>query len=200
MSQRSFRDHPRSRGEYPLSGLGWWSMRGSSPLSRGILIPRAVLAHHIRIIPALAGNTSSSTAPSVTKRDHPRSRGEYLSLTGTFGEGVGIIPALAGNTPTKARMPSIIPDHPRSRGEYVDPGVQGVDHGGSSPLSRGIHPPLPAPTTPVPDHPRSRGEYAGPSPPTLTAVGSSPLSRGIRRRHHHHPGRSRIIPALAGNT
>ena len=50
------------------------------------------------------------------------------------------------------------------------------------------------------DHPRSRGEYGGGGGQVGHCAGSSPLSRGIRRRSSRHARRSRIIPALAGNT
>ena len=51
-----------------------------------------------------------------------------------------------------------------------------------------------------PDHPRLRGGNDGvPSPPG-SHTGSSPLARGKRRRRHHLPGGSGIIPACAGET
>ena len=53
-------DHPRSRGEYLLTkqSIGLWL--GSSPLSRGIPIFAAKFCNTDRIIPALAGNTTST--------------------------------------------------------------------------------------------------------------------------------------------
>ena len=57
-ANKEHRDHPRSRGEYLL---GWCQSRdllGSSPLSRGILCITKMHTAPIRIIPALAGNTS----------------------------------------------------------------------------------------------------------------------------------------------
>ena len=91
---------------------------------------------------------------------------------------------------------------------------------GSSPLSRGIPPQrtqltsqsgiipaLAGNTTSKPppdpasrDHPRSRGEYHRHVPVQAAPQGSSPLSRGIRHRTPSVSRRSRIIPALAGNT
>ena len=53
-------DHPRSRGEYINNRNAGLSREGSSPLSRGILAPRYCGSDAGRIIPALAGNTSSS--------------------------------------------------------------------------------------------------------------------------------------------
>ena len=94
-------------------------LRGSSPLSRGILRPVDSGDVPQGIIPALAGNTPPWPAAGSPAWDHPRSRGEYalareaagkpggsspLSrgiLAGgvTGGAGYRIIPALAGNTP-----------------------------------------------------------------------------------------------------
>ena len=111
-------DHPRSRGEYHPSGVKMHSLFGSSPLSRGIPHSRLGGGHHLRIIPALAGNTGRGPFPFWTGRDHPRSRGEYNpvgncnnSTTGSSplsrgirgqcqgrGRSRRIIPALAGNT------------------------------------------------------------------------------------------------------
>ena len=112
-------DHPRSRGEYAITAdqqAGRW---GSSPLSRGIPSWRLYNAAVLRIIPALAGNTSGLRSRLARSWDHPRSRGEYrlvedtaLAKSGSspLSRGIleqelhsvaeiGIIPALAGNTP-----------------------------------------------------------------------------------------------------
>ena len=53
----TYTDHPRSRGEYPVSFTGGPDTIGSSPLSRGIPFRLAGTATGRRIIPALAGNT-----------------------------------------------------------------------------------------------------------------------------------------------
>ena len=134
-------DHPRSRGEYrryePHDGI----LAGSSPLSRGIPGLRPGQLWGGGIIPALAGNTSSSSCRRATDGDHPRSRGEYklehcptchetgssplsrgiLRPGWTEHPGTRIIPALAGNTPVEDRTGVGTRDHPRSRGEYSYP-------------------------------------------------------------------------------
>ena len=57
-ARRQGRDHPRSRGEYLVpEGLDLGS-DGSSPLSRGILRITDVPVNVVRIISALAGNTT----------------------------------------------------------------------------------------------------------------------------------------------
>ena len=152
---------------------------GSSPLSRGIHRRRQDPAQARRIIPALAGNTSSLGRFLGQEPDHPRSRGEYLSThpmtVSTLGSSplsrgilrslmkcqrnLRIIPALAGNTCGLRRS--------RSRRR---------------------------------DHPRSRGEYIWAHDPHAADDGSSPLSRGIPKRWWWRVRGARIIPALAGNT
>ena len=92
----------------------------------------------MRIIPARAGFTGSSSPIPGSTWDHPRSRGVYLyvedgeaRLAGSSplarglprgleldGEGRGIIPARAGFTAKKDPKKSTDPDHPRSRGVY----------------------------------------------------------------------------------
>ena len=152
-------DHPRSRGEYlsPSSPTSWWG--GSSPLSRGILTATNQCVIGDRIIPALAGNTSTRMVIAFTRQDHPRSRGEYVwgTLLGLVSLGSSplsrgipcacrlsrqtdrIIPALAGNTTHDAVFRARGRDHPRSRGEYLRASAAAVMRLGSSPLSRGIH-------------------------------------------------------------
>mgnify|MGYP000924923138 CR=1 FL=1 len=193
------RDHPRSRGEYHGIPAAADHQQGSSPLSRGILLRSCRSFFFVRIIPALAGNTSSVAPIAVDGQDHPRSRGEYNPLVYVIMHLLGssplsrgipdracvrgalsrIIPALAGNTANAVRI-----ENP-----YM----------GSSPLSRGIlvaaaHevvklriiPALAGNTrSPTPwgcmrtDHPRSRGEYRGARIRGAHTLGSSPLSRGI---------------------
>ena len=114
----SVRDHPRSRGEYLVLEGNRRVSAGSSPLSRGIPSQSGVSTRLERIIPALAGNTRTSSADRTRCRDHPRSRGEYtaklrqhpatpgssplsrgiLPEPGAHLDQLGIIPALAGNT------------------------------------------------------------------------------------------------------
>ena len=133
----------------------------------------------IRIIPALAGNTTDPGPPEPLSEDHPRSRGEYRYLqflcilqsgSSPLSRGIQqrseirhtggrIIPALAGNTGVCCRFR----------------------------LPRG-------------DHPRSRGEYRRGWRWRMLPCGSSPLSRGILSAGRIQCVQQRIIPALAGNT
>ena len=78
----SMRDHPRSRGVYPVSRTMAEGGSGSSPLARGL---RRV-AHPARkatgIIPARAGFTHLLCSCSHLLWDHPRSRGVYSIFPG----------------------------------------------------------------------------------------------------------------------
>ena len=193
------RDHPRSRGEYYSPATRTIHLDGSSPLSRGIQEP--------------------AFPPELLLGSSPLSRGIPARTHEALGR-LRIIPALAGNTPIRGIRIVSAWDHPRSRGEYRVFGFWLRALIGSSPLSRGILDPktmgpetpgiIPAlagntcrpvdPFTHVRDHPRSRGEYKRFSRFRAQNQGSSPLSRGIRLLAGQGGPRSRIIPALAGNT
>ena len=79
--QPSRRDHPRSRGVYEK--IVWATLRGkgSSPLARGLLRQRRGAPPWLRIIPARAGFTGGTPSRPPRERDHPRSRGVYISST-----------------------------------------------------------------------------------------------------------------------
>ena len=70
-------DHPRSRGVYVRVSLAPGSVRGSSPLARGLRGISRLLRARLGIIPARAGFTRSCRAKSKRWGDHPRSRGVY---------------------------------------------------------------------------------------------------------------------------
>ena len=111
--------HPRSRGEnFPV--FGRLPLRtGSSPLTRGKQLVRAQGANRTGLIPAHAGKTCLPAGRCLSRRAHPRSRGENpvggkanqprcgsSPLTrgklATIGYDVcwrGLIPAHAGKTP-----------------------------------------------------------------------------------------------------
>ena len=136
--QCSTPDHPRSRGEYYMSALRAVGGSGSSPLSRGIRRRGVCRCPMTGIIPALAGNTHRRPPGARRRRDHPRSRGEYIPWimppffpggSSPLSRGIlrriplptcdgRIIPALAGNTTPRPPTSTTSLDHPRSRGEY----------------------------------------------------------------------------------
>ena len=111
-------DHPRTRGEYSGMIFSARLVLGSPPHTRGILLGKGGGTQTYGITPAHAGNTIFQLFDQLDKRDHPRTRGEYLrSGEGTpFKKGSpphtrgirrvgkvflcedGITPAHAGNT------------------------------------------------------------------------------------------------------
>ena len=139
-------DHPRSRGVYWSTPSSSSATGGSSPLARGLLGAVIGVEILVRIIPARAGFTRSSSSPRVPATDHPRSRGVYSIrlqassmnigssplARGLLGElrdnvpVVGIIPARAGFTRPRLHRPQRGRDHPRSRGVYGPPPNMGV--------------------------------------------------------------------------
>ena len=72
-------DHPRSRGVYERGAARVVYDRGSSPLARGLRHSAPIEDRDARIIPARAGFTKRPHGCRGTRRDHPRSRGVYLS-------------------------------------------------------------------------------------------------------------------------
>ena len=193
---------------------------GSSPLARGLPVPRVEAGQSVGIIPARAGFTRCGGAPGGAGSDHPRSRGVYgepelpgLRRAGSspLARGLpaaergaqpheGIIPARAGFTSRGPSCRMWPRDHPRSRGVYF--GTTPLMHliEGSSPLARGLLVYDPARHVGRVDHPRSRGVYMAPSRARAIRSGSSPLARGLPATPDGSPRLAGIIPARAGFT
>ena len=152
---------------------------GSSPLTRGKPMPARLRIAVLRLIPAHAGKTASSSRTSRARAAHPRSRGENM-----LGSGVGT--GAGGSSPLTRGKPS-----QRSRAW----------------ASRRLIPAHAGKTTPTPGspcrrgaHPRSRGEN-GVSPVVPTNhLGSSPLTRGKRGARSPQRRQAGLIPAHAGKT
>ena len=192
-------DHPRSRGVYRRRRRMLRSMRGSSPLARGLHNRPDTLSDPGRIIPARAGFTRPSTPATPPIRDHPRSRGVYQALDIMTDTAVG--------------------SSPLARGLPLAPGTVD-DLVGSSPLARGLRGPPHRPAAGrriIParagftledkerrragqDHPRSRGVYPSMSSLDPWSFGSSPLARGLLGLDRGRLLWHRIIPARAGFT
>ena len=213
-------DHPRSRGVYTATASRRRRTPGSSPLARGLPTCGIEDADRLRIIPARAGFTPRPRRRHRLFRDHPRSRGVYITRTIGPGGSPGssplarglriavskptererIIPARAGFTVPRPPGRPLEMDHPRSRGVYVPPMRRAWAGQGSSPLARGLpEEPGILPETSE-DHPRSRGVYTMNSFDSRSAAGSSPLARGLPRRPTSPADSHRIIPARAGFT
>ena len=178
-NRRATRDHPRVCGEH-AAAFGTKEINpGSSPRMRGTLHVTGGDAWLLGIIPAYAGNTTSTGAPLPLTRDHPRVCGEHRfgsretqrewgsspRMRGTLRRMrrvfflPGIIPAYAGNTWCRWAVARCPWDHPRVCGEH--PHFSVVNNGGA---------------------------------------GSSPRMRGTRAERARQIQRRGIIPAYAGNT
>ena len=131
------------------------------------------------IIPAYAGNTSSTCLRVPPPRDHPRVCGEHVR----------------GWKFRRSRG-----DHPRVCGEHNLPCVDQIVTTGSSPRMRGTPS---CPRNPLPP-PGIIPAYAGNTPePTANRIprrGSSPRMRGTPADVGVKKGEKGIIPAYAGNT
>ena len=111
----------------------------------------------IGIIPAHAGNTSTSKTSETLSRDHPRACGEHRpqpvdriarlgssprmrgtpNLSKICSTKIGIIPAHAGNTKRARWKSSTVGDHPRACGEHGGLVYDQIQHRGPSPRMRG---------------------------------------------------------------
>ena len=130
---------------------------GSSPRVRGTPKPETIFCKLRGIIPACAGNTSSTTPSPRPNRDHPRVCGEHLDDKTLYARQqgssprvrgtprppsnalnpTGIIPACAGNTSRMQSRAQAPRDHPRVCGEHPIDHVIEEHARGSSPRVRG---------------------------------------------------------------
>ena len=194
-----FGDHPRSRGEHINAWRMLLSVAGSSPLARGARLNKRSYCVVVRIIPARAGSTRSTTTSTLRGRDHPRSRGEHRKRArigpvqigssplargahpnGTLADPVvGIIPARAGARP--GRRADRAPDR-------IIPARAGSTFRSSTRRKNRW------------DHPRSRGEHEIDEANWVPEWGSSPLARGAHSVAHPSDTLAGIIPARRGST
>ena len=118
-SYRTSPDHPRSRGVYAIFSFRAHKNEGSSPLARGLRLPRPTRGGRYGIIPARAGFTPlSNCVLNELEGSSPLARGlrdggrEHAAAR-------RIIPARAGFTSPPNRQVHRRTDHPRSRGVYT---------------------------------------------------------------------------------
>ena len=151
------RDHPRLRGEQKTTCSCARSVMGSPPLARGTVVARRNGRPDGGITPACAGNSFWCLVATAGRRDHPRLRGEQISINNVNDrcEGspplargternakpphahAGITPACAGNSRLAGRLLLNAEDHPRLRGEQVLGRFYAGGYQGSPPLARG---------------------------------------------------------------
>ncbi len=152
---------------------------GSSPRSRGTLWPRCGTCCEPRFIPALAGNTLSTSAPPGDTTVHPRARGEHA--------GAWLVLAReAGSSPRSRGTPGQRPQRPGPQ-RFI-PALAGNTWSHRPGWCR------------CAVHPRARGEHPVGAVPVTVSIGSSPRSRGTLSRARIFMAPLRFIPALAGNT
>ena len=96
MAQAWKKDHPRMRGEHIAIGNELFSVKGSSPHARGARPSGHPLGFESGIIPACAGSTSRFRARACWPRDHPRMRGEHMTVQMPFSLRVGSSPHARG--------------------------------------------------------------------------------------------------------
>ena len=150
-------DHPRIRGEHPYRRRRQRLSQGSSPHTRGAHLKEGQNSGTPRIIPAYAGSTMRSLPRTSRETDHPRIRGEHVTMpvhvhladgSSPHTRGAptiwkdsinetGIIPAYAGSTSLDVQAGLTWRDHPRIRGEHGRLGPGGGFDDGSSPHTRG---------------------------------------------------------------
>ena len=173
------RAHPRSRGENHARKVAKPGDKGSSPLTRGKLIPvqRGFLVE--RLIPAHAGKTKSVIMTGVARAAHPRSRGENRFRRSRASGPAGSSPLTRGKLTVKT--------HPTGPQRLI-PAHAGKTQSRSDAESR------------VKAHPRSRGENFSRSSIHRIEAGSSPLTRGKRPHSAEGERTGRLIPAHAGKT
>ena len=152
---------------------------GSSPRVRGTPKPETIFCKLRGIIPACAGNTSSTTPSPRPNRDHPRVCGEHLDDKTLYARQQGSSPRVRGT---------------HAAGDYVA-GLYGI-----IPACAGNTPYNKLPLYDVGDHPRVCGEHQVRDTLYGTTQGSSPRVRGTPRVRERPRRETGIIPACAGNT
>ena len=150
--------HPRERGESGQAARTAPLPTGPSPRARGIPPRNRRARTFLRSIPASAGNPRASRSSILSRRVHPRERGESTywwrraaprwgpspRARGIPPDGetpalqLGSIPASAGNPPAAGAVPIVYGVHPRERGESCGRRAQASLKQGPSPRARGI--------------------------------------------------------------
>ena len=111
-------DHPRLRGEHFASASFGSSTTGSPPPARGAQIVGAVGPVARRITPACAGSTGIRRPCGCLTGDHPRLRGEHLTVKYLGMSPCGSPPPARGALAASRSRSLSRGDHPRLRGEH----------------------------------------------------------------------------------
>ena len=172
-------DHPRACGANPTPIRPIIAGVGSSPRMRGKPRRRGRHALRGRIIPAHAGQTSSTYTESSWITDHPRACGANPQIFTDKEYMIGSSPRMRGKLRPVTARPSRIRIIPAHAGQTVSAVAQ---------------------HNTLPDHPRACGANDHKRATHVCSSGSSPRMRGKRAGGKHDGRRVRIIPAHAGQT
>ena len=176
---RRWPDHPRACGANYLSDILSLALSGSSPRVRGKHGGMPFQPCERRIIPARAGQTTSSPTSPTTPPDHPRACGANLAGAGNARRTCGSSPRVRGKQALRRER--------LAKGRIIPARAGQTSRCTLTVASR-------------PDHPRACGANGRVPEIAWTDDGSSPRVRGKRRRHSPLPSPVRIIPARAGQT
>ena len=154
-------DHPRACGANVLTLHLHHAASGSSPRMRGKRLDFKGFELKSRIIPAHAGQTTTTGACDAATKDHPRACGANAARLAPRRFPSGSSPRMRG----KRRRPTLFHDSIR-----IIPA-----HAGQTIVPR-------HPRTMCPDHPRACGANLESNASSCCATGSSPRMRGKRRR------------------
>ena len=131
------KDHPRLRGEKSPDTVSKTVSLGSPPLARGKDGVVREMTPEERITPACAGKRGLCASRKISKRDHPRLRGEKSTYQNGACSNSGSPPLARGKADTIADICQPVMDHPRLRGEKISPIKYFSFISGSPPLARG---------------------------------------------------------------
>ena len=171
--------HPRVCGENPADGIRSFAVAGSSPRVRGKHDPACLLTRRIRLIPACAGKTHSSSLKTSPPPAHPRVCGENSQPVVRPGLSSGSSPRVRGKLNAHVS---------RTRAAWLIPACAGK----TSTSARWTHP--------ARAHPRVCGENSLPLSGVSLPAGSSPRVRGKQFLRSFRRPFLGLIPACAGKT
>ena len=131
------RAHPRGCGADQRVDVGECRSEGSSPRVRGRPTSGQTTGPRSRLIPAGAGQTTSSACPNRCARAHPRGCGADDVYATREELDTGLIPAGAGQTMAARAAPAPTRAHPRGCGADRTLALPPPSSWGSSPRVRG---------------------------------------------------------------
>ncbi len=156
---------------------GW--LGGSSPRMRGKHGGQVFFVQVFRIIPAHAGQTSSSVLLAMAHADHPRACGANWETNALSASQFGSSPRMRGKHGGQVFFVQVFRIIPAHAGQTIGQFLKTHQHA---------------------DHPRACGANIDSDDTAKAAAGSSPRMRGKHDEHLVVDKQTRIIPAHAGQT